>query len=314
MRAFLNHIPSLVTGLTLLFVVLIISPSLAQSSHSDLQHVIELAKRQGIPGQKINHLILRAQVENVPQREIAAILQPAIDMAAHDLPYDLILQKSMEGMAKGVQPALIVEVERKLQSNALDVVHMTDQWISEPSIQKMIGRSGQSQNQKSYRNQVLTAMTQASFQGVSHEQLHLLLNMMAQSDIASTMDVRQVPSAIGIFPDLPTSKDHPDISRALIIQAVKEHFTPDQIQQLPIAITSGEQMGRPAAESLTNALNKQLNNRTFAATVLRQLFEGNFRGGPSDGIPPGIENHHTSNSHANGHGMNNHGNGQSGNH
>ena len=314
MKSLFTHISSFVTGLTLLFVCMVVSPSVAQINGRSIQNTIELAKKQGISEQQLNSLIQRAHEKNMPDEAIVAMLRPAIEMASHNLPFNLVIRKSLEGIAKGVQPALIVKVEEKLQSNAQDAAQLTDAWLRKPAIQSMIVRSGEPQTGNAYRNKVLVAITGVLFQGTPRKELGQLLSDMAQNDVAALVNARQVPTAIGIFPDMPTSNDHPDVSRALIIEAIREHFTPDQIQQLPVAMASGAQMGRPAAEALSGILSKKMDNGAFAATVLQELFEGNFKGGPSNGIPPGLENPHARSPHPNGNGMNNHGNGQNGKH
>ncbi|HKI46634.1 MAG TPA: hypothetical protein VKA08_15000 [Balneolales bacterium] len=298
--------------MTVLIIGLTITPTFAQINNRPIQHTIELAQKQGIPGQRLDNLVQRAREKNIPDEEITAMLQPAVEMASHNLPFDLVIRKSLEGIAKGVQPALIVKVEEKLQSNAVDADQLTDAWLRKPTIQNMVVRTGETQGGGTYRNKVLTTITRVLFQGTPRKELGQLLDDMAQNDVATLMNAKQAPTAIGIFPDMPTSNDHPEISRALIIEAIREHFTTDQIQQLPIAMASGIQLGRPAAEALSNIRSEKMDNGTYTAIVLQELFGGNFRGGPSNGIPPGLENPHARNAHANGNGQNNRGNGRNG--
>ena len=312
MKSLSTYIFSYVVVLTMLITGLSITPTLAQINDHSIQHIVELGKKQGIPEKKIDNLIQRAHEKNLSDEEITAILQPAIEMASHNLPFDLVIRKSLEGIAKGVNPALILKVEEKMQSDATDAAQLTDEWISKPAMLKMIARSGETHRGNTYRNKILTTITGVLFQGTSHEELRRLLDDMANNDVAPLMNANQASAAIESFPGMPTSNHYPKISRDLIIEAIREHFTPKQIQQLPIAMTSGVQLGGPAAVILSGITSKKMNDGSFASIVLQELFEGNFRGGPSNGIPPGLENPHARNERANGNGMNNHGNGRNG--
>lgn len=305
-----RHIAFYIAVFSALFLSLTISPVLAQNNDNQtLSNAIKTAQQQGISEQEINGLVRRAHEKNIPDNEIAAMLQPAIGLASKKLPYDLIMQKSLEGMAKGVQPAVITRVENRLQSNTMDAAQMMDYWLNKPSIQHMLARSGKTYQGSSYRNQVLTTIAGVLFQGTPNKEIGQLLSDMAKNDVASKMNANQIPVAIQILPDLATSKNHPNISRGLILQAIKGHFAPNQIQQLPMAMARAQQMSQLPAEALAHGIGKQINDGVPAMTILQGLFDGHFPGGPSNNIPPGLNNpHHSMGPHGNGSG-NNSGNG-----
>ena len=297
--------------LSALLIFLAVPPLSAQEHRQSLESTLMEAEKQGIPEQDIDNFVDRARGKNISDDEIAAMLQPAIKLAAQNLPYNLVIQKSLEGMAKGVQPTLIMKVENKLQTNTLEASHMTDDWIQKPPVQSMLARSSEQNQGNGYRNLVLATVAKVLFQDVPKNELGQLLSEMAQSDVCSKMDAKQVPMAIRILPDLATSKKHPDVSRSLIIQAIKGHFTAEQIQQLPMAMARAQQANQLPAEALAHGIGKQINEGVAPMTILQGLFEGNFPGGPPNGVPPGLNNPHAKGPHGNGHG--NHGNNGHGN-
>ncbi len=293
MRSIYKHIILGIAVLAVLFLSLAVSPAIAQDKGSSLKNVTEMAQKNGIPQQDIDDLVQRAQKKNISDNQIADMLRPAAKLASQGLPYDLVMQKSLEGLAKGVPPSIIAKVENELQSYTLTAAEMTDGWIKQPSIQSMLKRSGESNQGNSYRNKVLTTIAGVLFQGIPHKQLGQLLSDMAQNDVATRMNARQIPVSIRILPDLTTSKNHPDISRSLILQAIKGHFTPDQIQQLPMAMERAQQMNQLPAEALAHGIGQQISDGVPAMTILQGLFEGHFPGGPSNGVPPGLNNPHS---------------------
>lgn len=293
MRSLYKHLTQTTAVLTVLFFSFAVSPAIAQDSGSSLKNAIKMAQTSGISQQEIDNMVQRAQSKNISDNQIADMLQPAAKLASQGLPYDLVMQKSLEGMAKGIQPSIITKVENELQSNTLTAAEMTDNWIKKPSIQSVLVRSGEKNQHNTYRNQVLTTIAGVLFQGIPHKQLGELLSGLAQQDVAAKMNSRQIPAAIRILPDLTSSKSHPDVSRALILQAIKGHFTPDQIQQLPEAMERAEQMNQLPAEALAHGIGKQISDGVPAMTILQGLFNGHFPGSPPNGVPPGLNNPHS---------------------
>ncbi len=307
MKSLFRHITLRILAFSTLLIFLAVSSLWAQGHRQTLESALNSAQKQGIPKQDIDNLVQRARGKNISNDEIAGMLQPAIKLASQDLPYDLVIQKSLEGMAKGVQPSIIMKVENRLQSNTVDAAHLTDDWLEEPPVQNMLNRSSEQNKGNGYRNLVLNTVAKVLFQDMPHKDVGQLLSDMAQNDVCSKMDAKQVPMAIRILPDLATSKHHPEVSRALIIQAIKGHFTPDQIQQLPMAMARAEQANQLPAEALAHGIGKQINEGVPPMTILQGLFEGNSPGGPPNGVPPGLNNPHAKGPHGNGPG--NHGNG-----
>ena len=317
MRSLYRHITLGTAVLAVLFLSIAVLPAIAQDNGPSLKNAIEMAQKNGIPQPDIDNLVQRARKKNIPDSQIADMLQPAAKLASQGLPYDLVMQKSLEGMAKGVQPSIITKVENELQSNTLTASEMTDEWIKRPAIQSMLTKSGESGQGKTFRNKILTTIAGVLFQGIPQKQLGNLLSDLSQSNVAAKMNASQVPVAIRILPDLSTSRSHPDVSRALIVQAIKGHFTADQIQQLPMAMERAQQMNQLPAEALAHGIGKQINDGVPAMTILQGLFEGHFPGGPSNGVPPGLNNPHSHSGKGPGtggnHGNNGGGNGGNGN-
>ncbi len=298
-------------GLASLFLVLAGSTLMAQGNEQLLKNTVNIAKEHGIPEQDLNDLIQRAHKKDIPDNEITKMLLPVIKLATQKLPYEPVIQKSLEGMTKGIRPAMITKVEERLQSDIMDAAPITDRWLKRPSIQSMIARSGESSQVETYRNKMLITVARVLFQGISREELGQLLSDMARNDVAAKMDARQVPAAIRILPDLSAGKNHPDIGRSLIIHAIKGHFTPDQIQQLPMAMARARQMNRLPAEALAHGIGRQIDKGVPATTILQDLFEGRVPGNPPNGVPPKPNNPHSKGRHGNdlgnSHGNENHG-------
>lgn len=302
MRLASKYITICAGGFAILLLSLTPSQSVAQT-HS-LRQTMEAAEKQGIPEQDLNNLTRRAHEKNISDEQISGMLQTAVDMASQNLPYKLVIQKCMEGLAKGVNPSIIMSVEAKMYTNTREAAQMTDQWMSKPSVHNMIIRSGNIQT-GTFRTQVVTMTARTLFQGVKDKDLKQLFSEMTQSSVTAHMTPGQVSAAIEILPDLPTTRNRPDISRSLVMQAIKKGLTPDQIGQLPMALARAQQMGQLPAEAIASRLSKALERRNFTMAMLQGLFGDNSKEGPSGGIPPGLNNPHAGEaSHANDHGMN----------
>jgi hypothetical protein len=199
--------------------------------------IVESARNAGIDQARLDLLIQRAQERGVTGEQFGTMMQPAISLANSNLPYEPVLQKVMEGLAKRVPAPQISQVLVRIESGLNRSAVIVDGWIGQDQTQNMIrsesrGRDVQ-QATAQFRNQLLENSAQALQQNIREEHLASLLNQIVAEQAADRTGLGSVASAVGILGDLPTSETDPELSNRIVISALKAGFSANEMQQLP---------------------------------------------------------------------------------
>ena len=266
----------------------------AAQSSGNYTELLERGERAGIAEQRMMQIVERAENMNFDTEQISGLLEPAISLAESDLPYEFVLQKSMEGMAKRV-PAdnirnVLVEFERGITRSA----EIIDPWLEQEGIREAVetemrGRDlGEAMSHM--RNNLIQSSAQALQQNVNEETLNSFLTEVTQITGQRGISVSSVASAMRVMADMPTAADHPGLSNRILVNAVKSGFSARQMQQLPSAMSSAQFFSQLPAEAVGRGVNEQMDRGIPGHQVLENLFRGNIQGGPPGFIPPGLNN------------------------
>lgn len=256
--------------------------------------IVESARNAGIDQSRLDVLIQRAQERGVTGEQFGSMMQPAISLASSNLPYEPVLQKVMEGLAKRVPAPQISQVLLRIESGLNRSAVIVDGWIAQDQTQSMIrsesrGRDVQ-QATAQFRNQLLENSAQALQQNIREEHLASLLNQIVAEQAADRTGLGAVASAVGILGDLPTSGTDPELSNRIVISALKAGFSANEMQQLPAALNAAQLQSRLPAAAVANGMAEQVLSGVPAGNILENLFKGNLKGGPPGFTPPGLAN------------------------
>lgn len=241
------------------------------------------AVQQGISENQVARIIEKGRASGLNESQLLSIIEPAISLAEQDLPHEFIIQKAFEGLAKGVPGQTLSNVLNAMKSSTIEARNYVDPWIQNPEIQEMIQAGGAASENRNIRKQALQLSAKALNQGIPAQTLDSFLNQMADKSITSRATPGDLLTALSILPDLPGGDSR--MSQDLVISALKSGFNASDLRKLPSAVQiSINRNSLPAAGVIEGVIN-QLQTGNPARTVLQNLFNGNFRGSPPEGIP-----------------------------
>ncbi len=237
----------------------------------------------GLDQAQLERVLERANERGVDQGDLARLLEPAFGLAERNLPSDYIMQKLMEGFAKGVPAGRMMPLMNSIQENTPLAVSIADNWTGKPEVASFMERNGERGPQ--FRNELVSANLKSLTQQVGPELLESVLDGIGQQSILEKTTPRSIIAAVGIIPDLPASARHGDATRSLISRAVEGGFSASDLQKLPGAMNAAERRSQLPAASVVEGVAQQLGSGIPASQVLQNLFNGNVNPGPPANIP-----------------------------
>ncbi|MFP8488401.1 hypothetical protein ACKGJO_04815 [Gracilimonas sp. Q87] len=238
----------------------------------------------GIDASHISKLQERAHENGINNDQLAQILEPAVTLAQDNLPFDMILQKTSEGLAKGVPVNVLSNVLKGLQTSTQNAAPIIDRWMQKPAVKNLAGESG-SESAQTFRNDLLKSSARALNQGFSKNVLSGFLNELGNQDLLSNISRNEVVTSITILPDLPTSAENQKLSGELIIRSLKGRFDSADLQKLPSAMRIAQSRGQIPAGSVVNGILERIKTGAPASEILQGLFDGKILAGPPSGLP-----------------------------
>ncbi|MDZ7806999.1 MAG: hypothetical protein U5K71_07775 [Gracilimonas sp.] len=279
----LKYISKIMTKLALLSILLSFPFSLLAQQNS-ISVLNQKANELGIDASHISKLQERAQENGISSDQLTQILEPAVDLAVEDLPFDMILQKTSEGLAKGVPINVLSNVLEGLKTSTQNAAPIVNMWMQKPGVQNMAGGSA-SESVQRFRNDVLKSTARALNQGFSENILSGFLNELDNQDLLSKISRSDVITSITILPDLPTSADNQDLSIELVIRSLKGGFDSSNLQNLPSAMEIARSRGQIPAGNVVNGILERIQAGSPASEILQGLFDGKIGSGPPSGLP-----------------------------
>lgn len=264
--------------------LLLMLPASISAQQTSLSILTQKAAELGIDESYITRLQERAQVNGISEDQLAEILEPAVTLAESNLPFDMILEKTSEGLAKRVPNHVLVNVLRGLQEATQQSVQIVDPWMQEQAVQNMLERTGSQESAQQFRNDMLKNTGRALNQGLSEQTVTDFMNELNNDEVLSKVDVNEIVTSLTILPDLPTSSDNPELSGKLIIRSLKGGFKSADLQKLPSAMQMAQSRGQLPAGNIVNGILQQLEIGAPATNILQGLFDGKI-GGPPTGVP-----------------------------
>ncbi|MEX0928105.1 MAG: hypothetical protein WD266_03260 [Balneolales bacterium] len=270
--------------------LIIMVPALGMAQDQPLGELIRSARNAGIEQARLNDLQSRAASHGITDGQLTQIIGTATVLAEQNLPSDMIFQKAMEGMAKGIAPERMQPVLQNLQRSTISAVAIVDPWIARGDVAQMMSRSGEQMSGQAFRNELLKAGSKAMSQNVSPQSLQNLFDAIGQEATLSRARPSGIAAAISIFADLPSTAQHPDASGAVVARALQSGFEAGDMHKLPGAMNSAQRRSQLPATAVIEGVAGQMVQGTPASQILQNLFNGNIGGGPPGNVPSGMGN------------------------
>lgn len=242
------------------------------------------AAELGLDVSYISKLQERAEANGISNDQLSQILEPAVALAEEDLPFDMILQKTSEGIAKGVPISMLSNVLEGLQVSTQNAAPMIDSWMQMPGVQNMANGSGPEAAQ-AFRNNMVKGAARALNQGFSENVLNGFLDELDNQDLLSRIGSNEVVTSLTILPDLPMSAEDQQLSSELVIRSLKGGFDSMDLQKLPSAMKIAQSRGQIPAGNVVNGILDRIQSGSPASEILQGLFDGKIGSGPPSGLP-----------------------------
>lgn len=277
-----------------MFITLTLAPSfsIAQQENS-YQNILERGQEAGIATERLETLVSRAENYQIGPDELNRLIDPAITLAGRDLPYDPVLQKTMEGMAKGVSVNAIHQVLGQMEGGLSRSAELIDPWLKHEKVRSMVverrGAGEPSDGEQQFRNRILENTSYALQHNIREETLQDFLDQVVAGKAAERGGMASIASAIRTLPDLPMSQDNPEMSNRILLRALNAGFSDGEIQQLPDAFQAAQFRTQMPLENIAKGTERQMQQGAPPEHVIENLFRGNVGGGPPGFSPPGLE-------------------------
>lgn len=263
--------------------ILLLTPGTVMAQIGTLQSVAERAGAAGIDRERLDQIQQRATARGIDDAMLARLLDPAADLAENNLPSEYVMQKVMEGLAKGVPGGRMIPVIEVIHRQTPQAVTIADQWTSKTEVVPFMQSMGDRQSQ--FRQELIGAGLKSLTHQVAPETIESVLNELGNSSLLHKTSPQAVAAAVGILPDLPASLLKEKGVHGIIAGAIEGGFSAADIQKLPGAINVAGRRSQLPAASILQGMSRQLDNGIPANTILQNLFNGNIKAGPPDGIP-----------------------------
>lgn len=253
--------------------------------NSNNSALIKRAETSGIELPVLAELQSRVETGDISNQQFMQIVGSAIEMSEQNLPADIVVQKALEGISKGISGDRIVPVINNIQGSIKKAAGVIDPWINRSEVQQMIGRATDGMSKEKFRNEMTKAASKSMMQNISTEAVSSILSQISDESLIANTAPIDIIVAMGVLPALPTISNKPGTSGTFIVRALKEGFKAKDLKKLPAALKTAQLRSQLPAASVIEGVARQMQGNIPAKQILQNLFNGNIGGGPPGNIP-----------------------------
>jgi len=261
--------------------LILIMPAALIAQQRSLQDLMVRASAVGFGADRIAEIEQRAASSGMGELDLAALLEPAVELAEQNLPADFAIQKMMEGFSKNVPAGRMTPVLQLIREKTPLAASLADNWIEKSEVTVFMNSLGE--NQVRFRRDLVSANLKSLTQNVDAGLLEGVLNELGRESILRNRSPQAVVAAVSVLPDLPASLLQEGEVRGLLARAVGSGFSASDLQKLPGAIDAAERRSQLPAAAILNGMSHQIGNGIPANQILQNLFKGNINAGPPQG-------------------------------
>ncbi|MEX2574664.1 MAG: hypothetical protein WD317_10215 [Balneolaceae bacterium] len=274
----------------LMLTALFLIPVTGTAQEQPLAELLERARAAGIEQSQLENIQSRAADRNVSDEELTGLIGPAVSLAEQNLPSDMIFQKVMEGLAKGIPVQQMDQVLQNIRRSTESVVPVVDSWMGGAEVNEMLASSGERFDRDLFRNEMLKAGSKAASGQTGPALVRDILNSLTDAGAIPAAKPSSVLAGISIISDMPEVAKRPHAASAIVVRAIQNNFSAADIQKLPGAMDVAQRRSRLPADAVLEGVSQQIQGNITASQILQNLFNGNVGGGIPGNTPPGREN------------------------
>ena len=265
----------------LLVGLVLAAPGAAQAP----EELAERARAAGANPALVDGVLTRARQAGAEPSVTARLLRPAVELGEAGLPSTLVLQKSLEGLAKGVPARRVASVVENLQASVVAGGGLVDPWLENPRVRELVGAGPDG---RPGRSVLIESTASALSQGASSDLVTTFLERVPATLRRQSVTPLELGVAVEVLSDLPVAARDPAMGADVLVSALDAGFGPSELRELPEALRMAERRGQLPAEAVARGAMAQMGELP-AAAVLRNLFQGDFPGKAPFEVPPGLE-------------------------
>lgn len=241
--------------------------------------LVERAGETGVDVRLLVELRERSSEVGLEPGAASALLLPAVELAERGLPHGMVARKALEGLAKGVPADRIAGVLEGLRTDVGRAGRVVDPWLrAAPEL----GRGA--------RSTLIESTALGLSRGGSEEAVRELLTRIPAVIERRVIGAVELGAGIEVLPQLPVAERDPALAAQLVAEALASGFEAGQLRELPEAMRAAERRGELPAEAVARGALAHFRGDLPAATILQNLFQGDFPGNVPFDLPPGLEN------------------------
>src|SRR6056297_587395 len=183
-------------------VILLFIPAMNFSQKDDHKGAMDRAAAAGVDMNQIEQIKQRA-AGSVSDATLADIMAPIADLAEKDMPTEFMVQKVLEGLAKGIPSGRMKPVLDAIHAHTPTAVMITNRWVEKPDVSPFIQALGDQEPR--FRNDLVNASLKSLTQQVSPEQIESVLNELGSTLVLKDTSPHVIAAAVGVLPDMPAS-------------------------------------------------------------------------------------------------------------
>lgn len=228
----------------------------------------------------------RADRVGLDAEAVSGLLRPAVLAAEAGLPSGLLLQKGLEGLSKGVPPERIVLVLAALEGALERAAGLVDPWMAGPGVGEAVAEPD---GGRAARARLVESVGLALQAGASEETLGELLGRVPRGLKGGRVSALRLGVAAEVLSEIPVARRDPAMAAEVVLAALNAGFGAAELRELPAALRAAARRGELPAETVARGALVQMMDGLPAASVLENLFRGEFPGNAPFDLPPGLE-------------------------
>lgn len=259
-------------------------PAEAQSP----EELVARGAEAGADAALLGELRARAERAGADEAVTARLLRPAVELAERGLPSEAVLQRGLEGLAKRVPPERVAAVVADLGAAVPAAARVVDPWMARPDVRSRLEAGDGRGPPEAARRVLVERAAVALTRDVPETALSGFLERVPEGVGRERLPALELGVALEVLGDLPvTARDHA-LGARVLVAALDAGFEASELRELPDALRMAERRGELPAEAVARGAAAQMGELP-AATVLQNLFQGNFPGNVPFEVPPGLE-------------------------
>ncbi len=242
----------------------------------------------GVDVELMQELRARAGERGLDRAATARLLTPVVAAAEAGVPSRGVALKGLEGLSKGYPPPLIAGAMTNLQGSMVRAATLVDPWMTEPGVPEAVTAPAGGPDDAA-RGRLVESVGLALQAGASEAAVRELLDRVPAGLKAGRVSALRLGVAAEVLAEIPVAAESPGMAAELVLDALNSDFGAAELRELPAALGVAARRGQLPAEAVARGAMAQMRGGLPAATVLQNLFRGEFPGNAPFELPPGIE-------------------------